>query len=133
MKKIVLIALLVAFGVSFSDSYAKKPKKKKMSKMEHFQMPCQEEALDDENYYAALGVSSPNPDLNLAMQDALRNAQMLLLQKITGAKEQTGQNNTSKIEFSGNFNDTEVVCQKITCDEKGYFVVYVAARMLKNK
>ena len=97
------------------------------------QLPCQEEAVDDEKYYAALGVSSPIPNLNLATQDALRKAQMLLQQKKARTEELAGQNNTSIIEFSGNFKETEVVCQKITRDEKGYFVVYVAVRMPKNK
>jgi len=103
------------------------PAKQKIYLETAFQLPCQEEAVDDEKYYAALGVSSPIPNLNLATQDALRKAQMLLHEELAG------QNNTSIIEFSGNFKETEVVCQKITRDEKGYFVVYVAVRMPKNK
>ena len=109
------------------------PEKQKIDLETAVQLPCQEEAVDDEKYYAALGVSSPIPNLNLATQDALRKAQMLLQQKKARTEELAGQNNTSIIEFSGNFKETEVVCQKITRDEKGYFVVYVAVRMPKNK
>lgn len=109
------------------------PAKQKIYLETAVQLPCQEEAVDDEKYYAALGVSSPIPNLNLATQDALRKAQMLLQQKKARTEELAGQNNTSIIEFSGNFKETEVVCQKITRDEKGYFVVYVAVRIPKNK
>ena len=109
------------------------PEKQKIDLETAVQLPCQEEAVDDEKYYAALGVSSPIPNLNLATQDALRKAQMLLQQKKARTEELAGQNNTSIIEFSGNFKETEVVCQKITRDEKGHFVVYVAVRMPKNK
>jgi hypothetical protein len=132
MKKNIVLAMM-ALTIVALPAIAQSRKDKIIDLETAVQLPCQEEAVDDEKYYAALGVSSPIPNLNLATQDALRKAQMLLQQKKARTEELAGQNNTSIIEFSGNFKETEVICQKITCDEKGYFVVYVAVRMPKNK
>lgn len=96
------------------------------------QLPCQEEAVDTEQYYAVLGVGS-DFNLNFAMQKAMREARRILTQKISKSGVSVEQHDISKMEYSGDLNEMEIVCQKVCRDISGNYVVYVAVRMLKNK
>lgn len=131
MKKSILLLFAIVLWVFSPNCYAKKPKKKKGSKKIEVQMPCQDRALDDENYYTALGISSPSPNYNFAARDARMQAQMQLADKLPSSVQLVQSDSTSiyKSEFSHHLNEVEVVCQKITFDEGGNYVVYVAVRM----
>lgn len=137
MKKNLMIVLCVALCASCA---VKKPVQQPVQQSvqqilqedDIIQLPCQEEAIDTEQYYAVLGVGS-DFNLNFARQKAMIEAKRILTQKISKFGVSAEQHDISKMEYSGDLNDMEIVCQKVCCDISGNYVVYVAVRMPKNK
>ncbi len=82
-------------------------------------LPCQEEAKSTEEYYGAWAVSDGKPNQSIAVQEAMRRAQLELAIQI-GEKEVV-------------LDDVEIVCRTISRDTRGNFIAYVAIRKPKNK
>ena len=133
MKKTLMMVLCVALCASCAvKKPVQQPVQPILQEDDIIQLPCQEEAVDTEQYYAVLGVGS-DFNLNFAMQKAMREAKRILTQKISKSGVSAEQHDISKMEYSGDLNEMEIVCQKVFRDISGNYVVYVAVRMLKNK
>ena len=133
MKKTLMMVLCVALCASCAvKKPVQQPVQPILQEDDIIQLPCQEEAVDTEQYYAVLGVGS-DFNLNFAMQKAMREARRILTQKISKSGVSVEQHDISKMEYSGDLNEMEIVCQKVCRDISGNYVVYVAVRMLKNK
>ncbi len=164
MKKILILTLVIACGVAFSDGWAKRPKKNQpaqelisaerdsalqalkdemkrdednfraqlealkeeiQSAQEEMKtdFPCAKEAVSDEEYFAAFGVSKAMPNQRYALQDAIRNAQ----QKIVDLMN----NGNAVIDIV--IDNVEMTCQKFAFDSQGKCVAYVAVRVPKKQ
>ena len=133
MKKNLMIVLCVALCASCAvKKPVQQPVQQILQEDDIIQLPCQEEAVDTEQYYAVLGVGS-DFNLNFARQKAMREAKRILTQKISKSGVSAEQHDISKMEYSGDLNEMEIVCQKVCRDISSNYVVYVAVRMPKNK
>ena len=133
MKKTLMMVLCVALCASCAvKKPVQQPVQQILQEDDIIQLPCQEEAVDTEQYYAVLGVGS-DFNLNFAMQKAMREARRILTQKISKSGVSAEQHDISKMKYSGDLNEMEIVCQKVCRDISGNYVVYVAVRMPKNK
>lgn len=90
-----------------------------MEEIEIIEMPCQEEAKSNDEYYAAWAVSDGQPNQNFAVQDAMSKAQRELAKQI-GREE---------VVLEG----VEIICREISRDRYGSFIAYVAVRMPKKQ
>ena len=133
MKKTLMMVLCVALCASCAvKKPVQQPVQQILQEDDIIQLPCQEEAVDTEQYYAVLGVGS-DFNLNFARQKAMREAKRILTQKISKSGVSAEQHDISKMEYSGDLNEMEIVCQKVCRDISSNYVVYVAVRMPKNK
>lgn len=85
---------------------------------QEMEIPCQEEANGDENYYGALGISEGQMNGSIANRKAIQDA---LRQIATQIGDET-------IEL----NDYEVRCRQVFQDIYGKFRAYVAIRVPKK-
>ena len=133
MKKTLMMVLCVALWASCAvKKPVQQPVQQILQEDDIIQLPCQEEAVDTEQYYAVLGVGS-DFNLNFAMQKAMIEAKRILIQKISKSGVSAEQHDISKMEYSGDLNEMEIVCRKVCLDISSNYVVYVAVRMPKNK
>jgi hypothetical protein len=89
------------------------------AEVEEMGLPCIEEARSTDEYYGAWAVSDGKPNQSIAVQEAMRRAQLELAIQI-GEKEVV-------------LDDVEIVCRTISRDTRGNFIAYVAIRKPKNK
>lgn len=81
-------------------------------------LPCVEEAVSNDEYFAAWGVSDAMPSEAFAMQTAMFNAKQELVKLVEENME---------------INNVEVICQRITRNKYGAFTAYVAIRVPKKQ
>lgn len=84
------------------------------------ELPCQNFAQDDEEYYREFGFSSPIYSMQLARKEAVNNARNLMKQRLFGDVE------------SSFYLSYEIECQKVSIDPSGMCIAYVVIKSPKN-
>lgn len=102
---------------------ALKEKAQSIQKEVEADLPCVEEAISNDEYFAAWGVSKAMPNQRYALQDAIRNAQQKIVDLMS--------NGNAVIDIV--IDNMEMTCQKFAFDSQGKCVAYVAVRVPKKQ
>lgn len=84
------------------------------------ELPCQNFAQDDEEYYREFGFSSPIYSMQLARKEAVNNARNLMKQRLFGDVD------------SSFYLSYEIECQRVSIDPSGMCIAYVVIKSPKN-
>ena len=84
------------------------------------ELPCQNFAQDDEEYYREFGFSSPIYSMLLARKEAVNNARNLMKQRLFGDVD------------SSFYLSYEIECQRVSIDPSGMCIAYVVIKSPKN-
>jgi hypothetical protein len=138
MKKTIILLGIMICGSAYAQN---NPAYK------HVDCPCIDATYDNEHEVSALGVSIPSDTLGNAVISATRNAIIEIAMKVQSNVKNfyqsytTGSDNDAKVKYESAVEthfetivqDVKIVCREVTRNERGRYVVYVAARISKEK
>lgn len=84
------------------------------------ELPCQNFAQDDEEYYREFASSSPTYSMQLARKEAINNARNLMILRAYGGVD------------SSFYLSYEIECQRVSIDPSGMCIAYVVIKSPKN-
>lgn len=113
--RFINVVVLSLFFVLIGCKTQKQNVQNETPSVEIVELPCQEFAKDDANYYRQSAVSMPSKNLQISRRTAMNSAISQLLRRLNRET----------------YNDVEQICEKISITEDGRYVVYLAIQIKK--